>query len=475
MAELRRQLCVSTVEAWSPLLLVSSSEGSEALARKNGLSVADLLRPFATLNGTSVPFRSSTRSVNINELRARVLPVSELAFVPLETVEAHVARAVAAVPAGGNQFGYADTSIKTPEDAARALAQSTGQTGDAAPWLSTYRRELSRGLRCLPQVRASRTATCVPPTLPIACSMLQEMRDSPVALLVVVATSDVRPIAAFHELASSSALPRPFTVRPRAGTRRRLRVHCALMPPAPTSSLPPSPPSSVLLSPPFPPMPNQADHFDPDLQRHFILLHDAGAPPTGIDALALLREVGGGRRAAGGWTTAGSTLLLPPPPLLPQVRTYFPPSSCHLLPINSSGGGGVADGVPPPDIWAAHVSEPLFPPIAQGGALPPGGHAAALLSAAVVPGLRGCCLSAGDHRALCETLSRVLAAGVLPEAERRLAKLTAAALQARGGGRRRRAPCCSPQSPPLSLSSPLIHPPPLFLPPHRQGVASVTS
>ena len=156
MAELRRQLCASTVEAWSPLLLVSSSEGSEALARKNGLSVADLLRPFATLNGTSVPFRSSTRSVNITELRARVLPVPELAFVPLETVEAHVARAVSAVPAGGNQFGYADTSIETPEDATRALAQSTGQTGDAAPWLSTYRRELSRGLRCLPQVRLGR-------------------------------------------------------------------------------------------------------------------------------------------------------------------------------------------------------------------------------------------------------------------------------------------------------------------------------
>ena len=150
------------------------------------------------------------------------------------------------------------------------------------------------------------------------------------------------------------------------------------------------------------------------------------------------------------------------------MRTYFPPSSCHLLPINSSGGGAAADGIPPPDIWAAHVSEPLFPPVVQGGALPPGGHAAALLSAAVVPELRGCCLSAGDHRALSETLSRVLAAGVLPEAERRLAKLTAAALQAR---RTRREDPCFPPLTPGTRDSTATPPSP---PPLRRGVASAT-
>lgn len=156
MAELRRQLCASVVEAWSPILLVSSSAGSEALCQKNGLGVADLLRPFAALTDTSVPFRSSTRSVTISDLRARVLPASELAFAPLDTAEPHVARAVAAVPAGGNQFGYADSSIETPEDAARALAQSIAQGGDAAPWQTAFRRELSRCLRCLPQVRLER-------------------------------------------------------------------------------------------------------------------------------------------------------------------------------------------------------------------------------------------------------------------------------------------------------------------------------
>ena len=40
----------------------------------------------------------------------------------------------------------------------------------------------------------------------------QEMRDCPAALLVVASTSDPRPIAAFHELASASNLPRPFAV-----------------------------------------------------------------------------------------------------------------------------------------------------------------------------------------------------------------------------------------------------------------------
>lgn len=162
MAELRRQLCASAIEAWSPILLVSSSDGAETICRRNGLGVADLLRPFAVLSDTSVPFRSGSRSVNITDVRARVLPVSELAFAPFETVEMYVARAVAAVPAGGNQFGYADSSIETPEDAARALAQGVARGGDAAPWLTAYLRELARCLRCLPQVRRGKSAKEAP-------------------------------------------------------------------------------------------------------------------------------------------------------------------------------------------------------------------------------------------------------------------------------------------------------------------------
>ena len=156
MTELRSQLCASVVEAWSPVLLVNSSDGAEALCQKNGLGVADLLRPFATLRDTSVPFRTSTRSVTITDLRARVISISELAFAPLDVIEPHVARAVAVVPAGGNQYGYADSSIETPEDAARALSQVTSQGTDASPWLTAYRRELSRCLRCLPQVSVIR-------------------------------------------------------------------------------------------------------------------------------------------------------------------------------------------------------------------------------------------------------------------------------------------------------------------------------
>jgi hypothetical protein len=40
-----------------PLLLVVASPGAEALARKAGLTAADLVRPFCSLRGVAVPFR----------------------------------------------------------------------------------------------------------------------------------------------------------------------------------------------------------------------------------------------------------------------------------------------------------------------------------------------------------------------------------------------------------------------------------
>ena len=112
-----------------------------------------------------------------------------------------------------------------------------------------------------------------------------------------------------------------------------------------------------------------------------------------------------------------------------QVRTYFPPACCHLLPVNSAAATAPVGSAPLPDPWAGHVAEPLFSSAGRSG-----GASAALLAGAAVPGLRGCLLSAADRRAIADTLSRVLAAGVIPEAERRLTKLAGAAAQVRASG-----------------------------------------
>jgi len=82
-----------------PVLLVSASDGAEAIALKNGLTCADLMRPFATLREVSYPFRigggGESKLITLSEFSMRVSTTTEIGFPQLDTVEALCARAVA--------------------------------------------------------------------------------------------------------------------------------------------------------------------------------------------------------------------------------------------------------------------------------------------------------------------------------------------------------------------------------------------
>jgi hypothetical protein len=169
-----------------PLLVTFSSEGAEALAYKNGLTVADLLRPFASVSGLSLPLRTPAGSTLLQSAAFRVLPASELCAPSVEALEGALSRAVAAASgaplpgAGGAPSGASDLALCSAEDAARWVVRLKG---DATPWYTAFRRELSTSLRCLPQ----------------------EAHDAPVAALLVASTLDDSPVTAVRELAAAVA------------------------------------------------------------------------------------------------------------------------------------------------------------------------------------------------------------------------------------------------------------------------------
>ena len=92
--QLRAQLEAQVRRRARPVLLVVASEGAEALALKNGLTAADLVRPFASLSGLAIPFRVAERGLlTLTEFGMRVAAPAELGFPALEALEASLARA----------------------------------------------------------------------------------------------------------------------------------------------------------------------------------------------------------------------------------------------------------------------------------------------------------------------------------------------------------------------------------------------
>lgn len=350
----------TVVGAYAPIVLVQASDGAEAIARRNGLTVVDLLRPFATAS-SGLPLRTSSRSFVLNEFNVRLMPPTELAAATVDSVDAHLQRAIGAnVPPSA--AALTGSSIATQDDAERVLSgKGVSKDKDPSPWYSTYRRFLHSHLRCLPT----------------------EQRDCPIMTLVVVSTADTNPMGHAYELASSSALPRPF----------------------------------------------QAELFDAELPKVFALLHDNGAA-----AMA----------AAGGPPGGGGAPRAPADPqaVYRELRQHFGASPCFVLPLNSGMPGF---GAPVPDAWGPVMLDPLFNSTLARAAAPAGAvgpSAAALSEAAGAPGaaggspyarallaqaaapVRGCCLTPDDVTGLRGVMGKVLSEGVVKAMEHRYQALT---------------------------------------------------
>lgn len=390
--DLRRSILQS---APSPLLLVQSSAAAELLALKNGLTVTDLLRPFASISGSSFPIRTPQRSFTISELSCRLLPASELACTPVEYSDPALSAALDATTLDG--------SAGSILGAAGQLRSK--QDGVATAWFTALRRELSRsGLRSLPF----------------------ELSDAPVGVFIVVSTADSNPAAVARELASTAAAP--WAMSP---ATEQFGVYGAG---SASGGGPAFASSSGSIAP------GDGGAGVGELPRFVLLLHDVGAAAAG--GLHVLRRAPAG---AGGTPGSSEPELLPladPAVAVRELRASFPPACVSLVPINSLGTAA-ALAVTQPDLWeSAMPKAPLLATTvqriiaAQYRAVVPGVDLAAspsssssfaelLLSRAAVP-VRGCCLSGEDVLALRSTLSRLLGEQLLPSLEARIFALHSA-------------------------------------------------
>jgi hypothetical protein len=478
-----------------PAILVLSSEGSEQIARKNGLTVADLVRPFASLKEMSYPFRSpavggggvgggggggGTNITTLTEVSLRVVTPSELALPPLDLAEMALARAAAAPTgaAGGSAAsaagpGYSDATLGTPEDAARWLAKATkvpkgggaatAATDGLSPGFAAWRAEtLTRSpLRGLPQ----------------------EQYDAPVAILIVSSTLDTSPspVAAAKELASQNALPDQFRGQfdpaiPRfvlllhdvgssatqpaadgsAGAPGKFSYSNEAAATATTTSFPfTSPLHGRAPADPAATMRELRSSFPPASVFGVALNSDAAGAGSG--APASLWEGGGPGGLSGGGGIDEPLLLwpkaLPVVPLLLQQQQAGAASSLSpagpATPVKGGGYtmGGAGGSSLDIDLRAAsgplpmrRLTAAMAPPASSSQLLlppSPPSVAESLLACAIAP-RRGCCLGADDVNGLRAVLFRMVTEGILPALESRVVNLHALAAKSggRGGGLR---------------------------------------
>jgi hypothetical protein len=121
-------------ERATPVLLVVATEGAEAFAAKNGLTIADLIRPFVEVKGLSIPFRTAAGGVfTVREFSLRTISAAEFGCPTPDAIEAALARAVSAAAPTGAPSAAPDAPLSTAEDAARWVSRA--RSADAlAPW-----------------------------------------------------------------------------------------------------------------------------------------------------------------------------------------------------------------------------------------------------------------------------------------------------------------------------------------------------
>jgi len=401
----RKVISGLALEGRHPLLLVQSSDGAEVMALKNGLTVADLLRPFAQIVKASIPMRNATRSYTISEFTARVLPSTELGCPPVDYTEGLLSTAVSqANPAGRGLL------LERPNTIADAVGLITSQTQLHNPWMTAFRSELGQqALRCLPF----------------------EAFDAPVAVLVVLSTLDPNLLTLAHELASASSFPPPLSQQdqfdpdiPRyflllhdAGAAAMGGFKMVRQGPADTAvapeSLPLSDPSAAL---------RELRNCFPPACCYLLPINSLGTAST----LAVTQ--------ADLWESSMQAPLFAPTvarALGAGMRGLVPGLEAGSAPLATGAAGGVGGASS-----AAQSTAPASASVQSLAFAPSPGpqrtFAQMLLTRAVVP-VRGCCLSGDDILALRTTMGKLLAEQLIPSLEARMYSLNAAAASAKKG------------------------------------------
>uniref|UniRef100_H3HCT9 TPPC8 C-terminal Ig-like domain-containing protein n=1 Tax=Phytophthora ramorum TaxID=164328 RepID=H3HCT9_PHYRM len=176
---------MESMESWvqdtfAPVVLTSATSEAERIAQKNNLSIADLLNGFARLDDADTPLRSVTHPIQLARFNFRFLAASQ--FRPLGVNEAT------------EQLNASIKRHPPRHDAASAVALDIPRIGadedsnDPMPWYESFKHTLMDTFRC--------------EEYSLLCH--------PVAMLIVVSSTDPNPRHSFEELTTPRTLPPPF-------------------------------------------------------------------------------------------------------------------------------------------------------------------------------------------------------------------------------------------------------------------------
>ena len=225
--------------AFSPSVLILSTEGAENVSRRSDMSLLDLFRPFSLVDTASgavnttreQPFRIPQLSLRFFESSEVEQPSEEFVDVSLDSVmRSYETLAQNMV-----------TVVSTKEDALSYLQQTSER--QRTPWYDDYRNEMLKGLRCGDH----------------------EYFDHPLACLIIVSSSEEDALPKLVSLLALEALPALF----RDGM------------------------------------------MDPNMLKHYVLIHDNSLPSTQAQLDATFQ----------------------------LMRETFGPTACSLLKVNSNGAG----------------------------------------------------------------------------------------------------------------------------------------
>ncbi|GMF25110.1 unnamed protein product [Phytophthora fragariaefolia] len=183
-------------EAFAPVVLTCCTSEAERIAQKNNLSLADLLNGFARLEDADTPLRSVTHPVQLARFNFRFLSAAQ--FHPLALAEAteQLSASVKRHPPrpGAASAVELDVPRVTSVDDVPTYLRVVGADADAEgssdpmPWYRSFEHTLLDTFRC--------------EEYSLLCH--------PVAMLVVVSSTDPNPRHSFEELTAPKNLPMPF-------------------------------------------------------------------------------------------------------------------------------------------------------------------------------------------------------------------------------------------------------------------------
>ena len=275
LAEYRRRVQAR----YAPVVTAVTTPEVDASCAASGLTFADLLRPFCELRGLDVPMRHNPEAPPyvLTEFAIRVHSLAECRQPAADTADDHMTRSVAPW-AASDEASLARTLAEIPTDVPSlvALARDGRAPGDAVgdaapgprdepawfctPWLNRYAARLDRTLMFAEH----------------------ESVDHPSGMLVAVSSDHPDPVAEFRRLAA------PYYQNPDS----------------------------------YPPL-MRSEAANPDVPKHFVLVHDGRSTTTTAEAAAAK---------------------------LDDAKTHLGADAVSLLPVNSGPGAH-----PVPDVWSAHA------------------------------------------------------------------------------------------------------------------------